>query len=62
MLGIQITETKYMLSVKDAAHVLGVSTHTVRRLIYKGLLSEKKISERGTRIPAEEIQRYLNEK
>lgn len=62
MIGIPITETKYMLSVKDAARVLGVSTHTVYRLINKGLLSSKKVSERITCIPAEEILRYLNEK
>lgn len=58
----QYMETKYMLTVQEMARVLGVSVHTVYRLIESGDLSAVKISSRKTMIKAEEIERYINRK
>ena len=62
MTSIQYTETKYMLTVQETARVLGVSVHTVYRLIDSGNLSAVKISKRKTMIKAEEIEKYINRK
>lgn len=62
MTSFQYTETKYMLTVRETAKVLGVSVHTVYRLIDSGDLSAVKISQRKTMIKAEEIERYINRK
>lgn len=40
----QYTETKYMLTVQETAKILGVSVHTVYRLINSGDLLALKIS------------------
>ena len=58
----QYTETKYMLTVQETAKILGVSVHTVYRLINSGDLLALKISQRRTVIKAEEIERYINRK
>ena len=60
--GLLYTETKYMLSVKETATMLGVSIHTVYKLIEKGVLEAKQISERRTMITAEEIDKYISSK
>lgn len=60
MTSFQYTETKYMFTVQETAKVLGVSVHTVYRLINSGELSVVKISQRRTVIKAEEIERYIN--
>ncbi len=62
MKSFQYTETKYMLTVQETAKILGVSVHTVYRLINSGELSVVKISQRRTVIKAEEIERYINRK
>lgn len=62
MTSFQYTETKYMFTVQETAKVLGVSVHTVYRLINSGELSVVKISQRRTVIKAEEIERYINRK
>lgn len=62
MTSFQYTETKYMLTVQETARVLGVSVHTVYRLIRLGDLSAVKISLRKTVIKAEEIERHINRK
>ena len=62
MKSFQYTETKYMLTVQETAKILGVSVHTVYRLINSGELSAVKISQRRTVIRAEEIERYINRK
>ena len=62
MTSFQYIETKYMLTVQETARVLGVSVHTVYRLINSGDLSAIKISQRRTVIKAEEIERYLSKK
>lgn len=61
MQSIQYIETKYMLTVSEASKMLGVSIHTVYRLIEKGALKCKKMSVRKTLIPAHEIERYISE-
>ena len=61
MTNIQFTETKYMLTVNEASKMLNVSNHTVYRLIEQNKLKCKKMSVRKTMIPAEEIERYINE-
>lgn len=61
MKSIQYTETKYILTVSAAARMLGVSIHTIYKLIEAGALKCKKMSERKTMISAEEIERYINE-
>ena len=61
MTSIQITETKYMLTINEASKMLNVSIHTVYRLIEQNKLKCKKMSVRKTMIPAEEIERYINE-
>ncbi|MCI5911618.1 MAG: helix-turn-helix domain-containing protein [Oscillospiraceae bacterium] len=61
MTSIQITETKYMLTINEASKMLNVSNHTVYRLIEQNKLKCKKMSVRKTMIPAEEIERYINE-
>lgn len=61
MKSIQYTETKYMLTVSETARMLGVSIHTVYKLIESGALKCKKMSVRKTMIPADEIERYINE-
>lgn len=55
-------ELKYFLSVKETANILGVSIHTVYRLIESGEISAVKVSQRKTVIKAEEIERYINKK
>lgn len=62
MTSIQYTETKYMLTVQETAKVLGVSVHTVYRLINSGDLSAVKVSQRRTVIKAEELEKYINRK
>lgn len=62
MVSFQYTETKYMLTVQATARVLGVSVHTVYRLINSGDLLALKISQRRTVIKAEEIEKYINRK
>lgn len=62
MTSIQYTETKYMLTVQETAKVLGVSVHTVYRLIDLGELTALKVSPRKIVIKAEEIERYINRK
>ena len=62
MTSFQYTEAKYMLTVQEASRVLGVSIHTVYRLINSGDLSAVKISPRKTVIKAEEIEKYINRK
>lgn len=51
-----------MLTVQETARVLGVSVHTVYRLIRLGDLSAVKISRRRTAIKAEELEKYINRK
>lgn len=62
MTSFQYTETKYMLTVQETAKILGVSVHTVYRLINSGDLSAVKISQRRTVIKAEELEKYINRK
>lgn len=62
MTNFQYTETKYMLTVQEASRVLGVSVHTVYRLINSGELSTVKISQRRTVIKAEELEKHINRK
>lgn len=62
MTSFQYTETKYMLTVQETARVLGISIHTVYRLISSGELAAVKVSQRKTVIKAKEIERYINEK
>ncbi len=62
MTSFQYTEIKYMLTVQETAKILGVSVHTVYRLIRLGDLSAVKISQRRTVIKAEELERYINRK
>ena len=56
MVALQYTETKYLLKVSEAANMLGLSVHTVYRL-----MQCKRLSVRKTLIPAAEIERYVNE-
>lgn len=62
MTSFQYIETKYMLTVQETVKVLGVSVHTVYRLINSGELSVVKISQRRTVIKAEELEKYINRK
>lgn len=62
MKSFQYTETKYMLTVQETARILGISIHTVYRLIHSGELTVLKVSPRKTVIKAEEIERYINRK
>lgn len=62
MTSFQYIQTKYMLTVQETARVLGVSIHTVYRLIRSGDLSAVKISQRRTVIKAEELEKYINRK
>lgn len=62
MMNFQYTEIKYMLTIKETANILGISVHTVYRLIESGELSAVKVSPRKTVIKAEEIERYINRK
>ncbi|MCM1270374.1 MAG: helix-turn-helix domain-containing protein [Ruminococcus flavefaciens] len=50
-----------MLTVQEASRVLGISIHTVYRLINSGDLSAVKISPRKTVIKAEEIKNTSTE-
>ena len=61
IVALQYTETKYLLKVSEAANMLGLSVHTVYRLIEQGELQCKRLSVRKTLIPAAEIERYVNE-
>lgn len=62
MTGFQYTEIKYMLTVQEASRILGVSVHTIYRLINSGDLASTKFSCRRTMIKAEEIEKYINRK
>ena len=61
MVALQYTETKYLLKVSEAANILGLSVHTVYRLIEQGKLQCTRLSVRKMLIPASEIERYINE-
>ncbi len=62
MTSFRYEEIKYMLTVQEVAKILGVSVHTVYRLINSGDLSAVKISQRRTVIKAEELEKYINRK
>lgn len=62
MTSFQYTETKYMLTVQETAKILGISVHTVYRLISLGKLRAIKVSSRKTMIKAKEIESNLSEK
>lgn len=62
MTNFRYEEIKYMLTVQEVAKILGVSVHTVYRLINSGDLSAVKISQRRTVIKAEELEKYINRK
>ncbi len=62
MTNFHYEELKYFLSVKETANILGVSIHTVYRLIELGELCAVKVSKRKTVIKADEIERYINKK
>lgn len=51
-----------MLTVQETAKVLGVSAHTVYRLINLGELPAIKVSPRKTVIKAEVLENYINRK
>lgn len=54
------TMDKKVLSIREAAQILGVSQDTIRRAIKSGSLRAFQINERGTyRIPTEEIERFM---
>lgn len=59
---IEIKETKHFLSVLETARFLGVSTHTIYKLIDKGELNAVKISNRRTSVSADEIMNYIERK
>ena len=42
MVALQYTETKYLLKVSETANMLGLSVHTVYRLIEQGKLQCKR--------------------
>ncbi len=62
MISFRYEEMKYMLTVQEISRVLGVSIHTIYRLINSGELSAVKVSPRKTVIKAEELERYINRK
>lgn len=62
MTSFHYEELKYFLSVKETANILGISIHTVYRLIESGEIAAVKVSQRKTMIKAEEIERYINKK
>jgi DNA binding domain, excisionase family len=62
MTSFHYEELKYFLSVKETANILGISIHTVYKLIESGEISAVKVSPRKTVIKAEEIERYINKK
>ena len=62
MQAIEIKETKHFLSVLETARLLGVSTHTIYKLIDKGELNAVKISDRRTSVSADEIMNYIERK
>jgi excisionase family DNA binding protein len=47
-------------SVAEAAHMLGISEKSVRRLVARGLLRPSR-ALRHLRIPRKEIERFLND-
>lgn len=61
MVFLHYEEMKYFLTVQETARLL-VSVHTIYKLIHSGSLAATKISPRRTRIKAEEIKRFINEK
>lgn len=46
MVALQYTETKYLLKVSEAANMLGLSVHTVYRLIEQGWTIVNKVDRR----------------
>lgn len=61
MMFLHYEEMKCFLTVQETARLL-VSVHTIYKLIHSGSLAATKISPRRTRIKAEEIKRFINEK
>jgi len=52
-------ETQYkLLTVKQAAHLLGVSRETVRRWVYKGVLHGVRVGK-NHKIPERELQKLI---
>jgi excisionase family DNA binding protein len=52
-------QTQYrLLTVKEAAHLLGVSRETVRRWIYRQLIYAVRVG-RNHKIPAAELQKLV---
>ncbi len=62
MQAIEIKETKHFLSVPETARLLGVSTHTIYKLIDKDELNAVKISDRRISVSADEIMNYIERK
>lgn len=62
MMFLHYEEMKCFLTVQETARLLDVSVHTIYKLIHSGALAATKISPRRTRIKAEEIKRFINEK
>lgn len=62
MTSFRYEEIKYMFTVQETSRVLGISVHTVYRLINSGKLNAVKVNSRKTVIKAEEIERYINRK
>lgn len=54
-------ELKSFLTVQETAKVLGVSIHTIYRLIHTGELISTKVGCR-TKIKAEDLQKYIDRK
>ena len=55
---IDILTGKKLLTVREAAYLLGIHRVTVHRLIAKGKLQTLKIG-RSTRIPAKEVDQFI---
>jgi len=52
-------QTQYkLLTVKEAAHLLGVSRETVRRWVYRGLIHAVRVG-RNHKVPEAELQKLV---
>ncbi len=52
-------QTQYrLLTVKEAAHLLGVSRETVRRWVYKGVIHAVRVGK-NCKVPEAELQKLV---
>ncbi|KQW47596.1 hypothetical protein ASC77_14215 [Nocardioides sp. Root1257] len=59
-MALTISTTRRLVSIAEAAEILGVSTKTVRRFIAAGNLEAVRLGRRTIRIKTESLDRFID--